>query len=387
MSLWRRSAIGGRAAVADRHYNKRTCRMKRGRAIAACVLAATVVAGVAICALRPREPEHDGRRLREWVGDLRFYGIAGGLEHQQAAEALRAMSTNAVPWLIGELHARDSPLKLRLMTLLRKQSLVRIEFKEASYRRHQAALACRELGPAAHAAVPALAENLTNVDSSNPSTVPLALAAIGPEALIPLRHGLTNIDHRVRYGAASALGKLGSNAAPVVPALIERLKDDSHLVRSSAAGSLGMIAQDPGLTVPPLVRSLEDLDPRVRGPAALALGAFGHKAKVAVPTLLELLEDKNDEVRRCAAIALDRIDPAAKVAASVVPALISGFEEGDSLVRVGIAEALGQLGPQAKAAVPTLVKALNYQDREVRRAAAQALKQIDPEAAANEALP
>jgi len=76
----------------------------------------------------------------------------------------------------------------------------------------------------------------------------------------------------VRAAAASALGQMGSDAALVVPNLIEALKDLDPGVRAAAASALGQMGSDAALVIPNLIEALKDLDPGVRTATVSALG-------------------------------------------------------------------------------------------------------------------
>ena len=91
---------------------------------------------------------------------------------------------------------------------------------------------------------------------------------------------LKSKDNTTRYGAASAISKLGPDAAQAIPALIELLKHWDAMTRVAAAGAIGHI----GI----LYRKI---------------------AEPAVPALQEALNDKDPMVRRIAGTALEDIDP------------------------------------------------------------------------------
>jgi HEAT repeat protein len=91
---------------------------------------------------------------------------------------------------------------------------------------------------------------------------------------------LKSKDNTTRYGAASAISKLGADAAEAMPALIELLKHWDTMTRIAAAGAIGNIG----------IKSRETAAP-------------------AVPALQEALKDNDSVVRRVVGTALEDIDP------------------------------------------------------------------------------
>jgi HEAT repeat protein len=90
-----------------------------------------------------------------------------------------------------------------------------------------------------------------------------------------LIEALTDEDPGVRERAAVALGRLGPEAKPAVPALILAIRDESNWV--------------------------------IRAEAAIALGNIGPEAKAALRTLVAALRDDSEYVREQAARALLQI--------------------------------------------------------------------------------
>ncbi len=91
---------------------------------------------------------------------------------------------------------------------------------------------------------------------------------------------LKSKDNATRYSAASAISKLGPDAADAMPALIAMLKHWDTMTRSAAAGAIGKIG-------------------------------IKHKKEVApaVAALQVALKDRESIVRRAAATAMQDIDP------------------------------------------------------------------------------
>ena len=67
---------------------------------------------------------------------------------------------------------------------------------------------------------------------------------------------------------------------------------------------------DAARVVPALTEALKDNDDDIRCSAAIGLGYFGEQAKDAVPALQAAQGDSDVRVREAAGVALSRIDPA-----------------------------------------------------------------------------
>ncbi len=92
--------------------------------------------------------------------------------------------------------------------------------------------------------------------------------------------------------------------------LISDLKSPDDKDRIIAVRTLpGKKKGDAAEIVPALIEALKDADGDVRRSAAIKLGSFGDKAKDAIPVLQAALHDKDARVRESAGMALSRIDP------------------------------------------------------------------------------
>ena len=84
-----------------------------------------VVSVLALIALipnagNPTEPEYHGRKLTAWLDDLTAPSPA---MPANAKLAIQQMGTNAVPFLVQMLHAKDSSFRRRYMALLERPIL------------------------------------------------------------------------------------------------------------------------------------------------------------------------------------------------------------------------------------------------------------------------
>jgi HEAT repeat protein len=188
-------------------------------------------------------------------------------------------------------------------------------------------------------------------------------------------------DPSVRMEAAQDLGGYGPAAEAAIPALVERLADDSIQVRHSAESALRRIDRDWFLR-PEAARAIPHLIERLAAPglhgvpgeAASALGRFGPTAKDAVPALLRCLTDESlpAPTRTQAAYALGDIGPAAAAAIPALTDCLVGDAEAD--VRMAAPTALGKIG---HAALPSLIECLRHPASVVRIRALIAFKHME----------
>ena len=91
--------------------------------------------------------------------------------------------------------------------------------------------------------------------------------------------------------------------------LLLDLKSQQDREKVSAVRLLPGRTGDAARIIPALIESLKDKDGDVRRSAALGLGNFGEAAKDAIPGLQALQKDHDVRVRESAGLALSRIDP------------------------------------------------------------------------------
>jgi HEAT repeat protein len=301
--------------------------MGKKRLILSAVLLLVGAGGIALLALRPtelREPVYQGKRLSVWLAERRASTNPASSSVLGAENALRALGTNALPFLTTMASSKELPIKSAINHLV--QPVFHITNSSAEERRTLAMDGFHFLRKDARSAIPALIKPLNDGESAE--AVAFILADIGRDALGPLTNALTNSDWRVRASVVIGLGRfakpfygdpvspteLDSLAKIIVPVLVNSLQDPDANVRSFAAMSLGLFAREPATVVPALTRLLADQF--ARGEAAYALGKFGPKAQSAVPALLEGLKKERQgvgEIRN----ALKAIDPAAAAKAGI----------------------------------------------------------------------
>ncbi len=282
------------------------------------------------------------------------------------------------------------------------------------------------------ALIPVLVDAMRDDDKDKRGRVSVGLREIGPIAVPALIHALAHEDHRIRAGAADALGMISGQYNTKVPTspLISLLKDKSASVRGEAAIALGTIRDSTAIpSLIDLVKKEEDWN--VRTAAVDALREFGPKAKAAVPVLIEVIRnyDREEQLRDHsqsallllgtsgnlglgpqAALALASIGPdsvpylidvlkskkektgarldaglALKTMGSnigenkiVVPVMLELLNDSEEDLRAIAISVLGNIGPKAKNAFRPLLRSLTDQSPTNRACAAGALYRIDP---------
>jgi hypothetical protein len=182
-------------------------RVKIAFAIAFVVLVGAVVWQVA----QPceSEPVYEGKRLSVWLNSDTGRGESG--------EVVRQIGTNAIPTLLRLLRTKDSALKVKLMDLLQRQHIIKIEYTPAETWHFRAAYAFGVLGTNAQTAVPALITIADDNISLNSRVCAIeSLGYVGlptKEAVSALSRWATNADSRVRNWAKTGLLRIGPEAA------------------------------------------------------------------------------------------------------------------------------------------------------------------------------
>lgn len=240
-------------------------------------------------------------------------------------------------------------------------------------------------------AIPALIAALSHSDQGVQGYTLYVLRQLGAVAIPSLITAFTNPDRTIRRNAAVALKGIAGRGLPVVPALIEALRDESSNVRVYAAFVLSDLVDL--RAVEPLIDALHDAHRETSLFVAAALSrtlaarddllddvrfvAFDRARKHfddpgTVPWLLNTLKDANDWERLIAAIALGHANDL-----RAVDPLLTLLCDDTAIIRCGAAAALGNLGDPR--AIDSLLAAFDDPDVDlwVRCSAVYALGKID----------
>ncbi|HYG34171.1 MAG TPA: hypothetical protein VEC99_05275, partial [Clostridia bacterium] len=149
------------------------------------------------------EPVYQGKTLSAWLNEA---NPRTSLLTDTAAEAVRHMGTNAVPYLLQQLGAPESPVNELAASLLEKQSFLKLKLPSKYQRQLRAQR---------------------------------GICALGELGALALTEGLTNSAKWVRVGCASTCQTHQEYSTIFIHPLLASLKDKEPLVRAQAAFSLG----------------------------------------------------------------------------------------------------------------------------------------------------
>lgn len=303
----------------------------------------------------------------------RVTGRKGAWAHPRPRRALVVVTLGALgllPACQKEDLYHDKPLEYWVTALRSPDPAVRAEAIEA----------IGEASPRTTKTVNLLLNALaTEADSSLHPKFASALGRLGTAAApaVPRLAELLRDDHEeVRVAAAAALGNIGPPASHAAWALAHALRDCCHDVRAGAAEALGRIGPGAIEAVPALVDALADPVSWVRLQSATALVAIKPQSREAAEGFTRALGDSREEVRAMAAIGLSQYGTSAANAVPVLRHLLAN--DPYPAVRVAAAKALGAMGPASRAALPELMSAQRDPDFAVRAAVRDAIAKIGP---------
>ena len=235
----------------------------------ALVAAAGLAVVVVISRTEPAEPQYDGKPLSYWL----IKGLVPGegnydTDRKNAEAALAQFGTNAIPYLLRMLRARDSKYKLLLLAVEGKLHLTRRSVVPARLHNWAAAYALGQLRFSTRSMVPEL-----------------------------IKVYQENISYDSRMATLFVLSRFGPTAIAATPTLLPGLTNTNKFFRAETVQTLGYIWATPKLAVPELAKCLTDPFARVRFNAAHVLGGYRMRAEAALPALIADLTDADPGVR------------------------------------------------------------------------------------------
>src|ERR1041385_4866520 len=174
--------------------------MRKGLRILVAVLAIGVAAGLVVRTLPPSEPSWKGKKLSAWMHE--FSGFDPALE-SATMEAVRGMGTNVIPYVRAELYHHDTPLRLKLIHLGRKQRLLNLHLRTAAELHDEACMIysfteAPVKGPLVSDWINFVAREPNELDSALMSHGGRGEQSLGAEAFPALMQGLESTNDRVR---------------------------------------------------------------------------------------------------------------------------------------------------------------------------------------------
>jgi hypothetical protein len=202
---------------------------------------------------QPKEPEYQGVKLSEWLAMQEKLPA-------ESAEAVRAIGTNAVPFLVRWADYRVPAWKPAVWkfaagrpVLLRtiRSSYLRpsLKYPDPTELSRLACIGFVILGEDAKVAIPKL-EVIARTSTNSYTTrwAMTSLSFLGPDAVKPIANLATSdtltVDRRVRaITAIENMGYLGTNAMPCVAALAQCAAETDGTITTPAIMSLGVLAR------------------------------------------------------------------------------------------------------------------------------------------------
>jgi hypothetical protein len=230
------------------------------------VLVVAALGGLAWLVLRPSEPSYQGRRLSEW---LDRYNEAGAMDKTgPVSDAIRAMGTNSLPFLLAHIKHTESPLKRKFVNVVAKQHWVRLPFFGTDPYQATSILALHALGSNATSLCPELLK--ASEDTNSYWWATMSLLAIGPTAIPTLAKLCETTNETARTAALIVIARLKTDSPPWFGWNWERAPINGRPIFGLAsAGSLNDVRE--------IIQLLDDPDPAVRHASAEAIAKAGVK--------------------------------------------------------------------------------------------------------------
>lgn len=256
--------------------------MKKSRKISLTLLIVFAVVVIGFVVMQPKEPSYQGRRLTEWMSDLKH---GRSPLNTPAEEAIRQMKTPALPFLEADLSRSLNPMPRsefseRYQNLMQKTYLRDRAVEQERWER--SFLALEIIGPDA---IPVLERLMDNAETSTEASGLLGKL----DAVEILEKGINPArDFRARLGAVNGLGQVSQRKDQAVTLLLALTQDPEPRIAGAAAWGLGTLAYKPEESVPRLRELLQSKERSVRASAVYALAYFGSAAVSAIPDLQKM---------------------------------------------------------------------------------------------------
>ncbi len=287
------------------------------------------------------EPIYKGKPLSHWVQILTgpptlsgpWSNISDIPEGYQAQEALQHIGSNAIPFLIKRLSPDESWTEgavqaFRILGPVARSAIPELAFMVTNQLTDLSERVRKQAARLGYGAIAVNQADATQLPSGGVMTIgyyPLAaLGCIGTEALPTLLMILSNNVVGIRLPTIAAISRMGTNATPSVPALIQCLNDPNENVARAAIPILGVARTESGFAA---LTNLLQTQPGLRYETLEALANFGDRG---VPFLIAALSDKDFGTRFRASNKLIQVSPKTLTNAAVMTLLGSELHSPDS---------------------------------------------------------
>jgi hypothetical protein len=326
----------------------------------------------------PKVPIYHGKNLYAWIEESHTaqqnYSDPDRWKKVEAANAaIRAIGTNALPFVMADLRAGVT-IKVRVVNWLAPRiRFPKLQPIKIDDRWMRAIWGLEILGPIAKPRLP----ELIALTQKRIGFTEDALMAVGPDALPAFTNLLANSKYPQTGNLIGAMAnsiyanRINPEQATVtLPYLVQVYRSSDTHGGWYAAQAFGAIHQQPELCVPLLLDGLTNSMPSFRAACARSLGAFGAAAAPHASRLAELFDHTDMQTRLAICQTVANFDSAAEIA---VPVLVRGLSDTNESVRISSASGLGRLGVFPDQVVPPLIDAAKDPNAIVRVMAVQSL--------------
>lgn len=278
--------------------------VRAGKLLIALCTAATLLA-VIWQSSRPRQPEHQGIPLDQWLQAYNRAGLSPSNDQaniEQISGAIRAMGSDSLPFLLKHIVHRDSIIAQKVFDLAARQHLFKLPVHHGDSYCAPSILALMVLGPDARPILPGLSK--AALASSQKAL--FAMLALGTNAIPTLESVCLSTNRETRSQAALYIAALRS-AGPQSLLRWDWSRDPlSHPLLSIHDKRSGDYGAE-------LVNLLQSSNATVRLASADAIALhplMRMPVQSVIPLLRERLNDSNREVRQSATNALKELNTA-----------------------------------------------------------------------------